>query len=77
MVLGKVKYEDYILLVKTIERSGNFIIFDREDGISMITMYFENEDASKSAFLTIWNNLVSYGYCDLDKINKKTGMVMR
>lgn len=78
MVLGKIKTGDLMVLTDFVRKNGMSIEFwnvKKEVLIEMIC--FDKKEACNKAFETIWNNLSAYGYCDIDRINKKTGLVMR
>lgn len=78
MVLGKIKTGDLMVLTDFVRKNGMSIEFwnvKKEVLIEMVC--FDNKEACDKAFETIWNNLSAYGYCDIDRINKKTGLVMR
>ena len=79
MVLGKVKYENVMGMVNHIHyvNTGNWTIVIHFDGTYRKELVFDNEKACKNAFDEIWSVLIRKGYCDLDLINKKTGMVMQ
>ena len=76
--LGKVKIGDLMTLTDFIRKDGVSIEFwDLNEEVMIEKIVFDNEDACKKAFEVIWTNLSAYGYCDIDKISRKTGMVMR
>lgn len=79
MVLGKVKIgyimASVVAVRKEFNRDGAYILFDMDFGVEKIC--FHNDVACDNAFEVIWNNLSAYGYCDIDRISRKTGMVMR
>ena len=79
MVLGKAKYKNVMGVVSYIHCMCNdgWTIVVHFEGTYRKDIEFDTEEACKQAFETIWDDLSRRGYCDLDRFNKKTGMVMR
>ena len=78
MVLGKIKIGDLMVLTDFVRKNGMSIEFwEVKKELFQSIVCFDNKEACDKAFETIWNNLSAYGYCDIDRINKKTGLVMR
>ena len=79
MVLGKAKYKNVMGVVSYIHimQSENWTIVVHFEGTYRKDIKFDTEEACKQAFETIWDDLSRRGYCDLDRFNTKTGMVMR
>lgn len=77
MVLGKVKYEDYMGVIDAVDRLNDIIVFSKGNIDNLLCMHFESEEACKIGFENICKDLALHDCCNLDKISKKTGMVMR
>lgn len=78
MVLGKIKTGDLMVLTDFVRKNGISIEFWNVKEKALIEeVCFDNKEACDKAFEVIWTNLSAYGYCDIDRISRKTGMVMR
>lgn len=81
--LGKIKFDGLMRIVDSITKDDmNMCIniwYKDNSGImrQLRQIDFDNQEACNKAFEIIWTNLSAYGYCDLDRINRKTGLVMR
>lgn len=78
MVLGRIKIGDLIALTDFVRKNGMSIEFwNVEKEVMIEKVCFDNKEACNKAFEVIWSNFSAYGYCDIDRINRKTGLVMR
>lgn len=78
MFLGKIKTGDLMVLTDFVRKNGMSIEFwDVKKELLIEKVCFNNEEACDKAFEVIWNDLSAYGVCNIDRINRKTGSVIR
>ena len=77
MVLGRIKYDGYMGVVDAADRIKNTIVFSKGLVDNLLCIEFNSEAACEVAFNNIWKQFNINGCCDLDNVNKVTGMVMR